>query len=122
MGLINRKSILCIIILGIFIAFGLNGEKLCAASIIDSGTCSRNINWELNSDYTLTLTTSGVASKISDRPWDQYKDRIKEVVIGSNITEIAESSFMNYEKLEKVQLPNNNINYPVWSKVKKLKL
>ena len=95
-----------IIIIAVFFII-CSPKNVVAAYQIDGGECWTNIEWALDSDYTLTCTAgSGANHKIGDTPWEEYKDRIKKIVIGSDITEISESTFKDYTSLEEMRLPS----------------
>ena len=66
-----------------------------------SGTCGTNATWEYNhANGTLTITGSG---KIDDYvSWQDYKQVITTVIIGSDITSINGEPFANYTQLATV--------------------
>ena len=83
-------------------------EKVQAVYQIDGGECWSNIRWELDSEYTLTCSaSSGNLHKIGDTPWEEYKDKIKKIIIENGITEIGYSKFADYANLEEVELPSS---------------
>ena len=102
----HKKYLWSIWIIILFLSISWMPLKVYAASTIASGTCNTGIDWKLDSDYTLhcSATASGTLHKISVTPWDSYRDQIKKVVIGDEITEIGYRAFKDYTSLEKVEL------------------
>lgn len=76
----------------------------------DSGTCGENLTW-VYEKATGTLTISGTGEMItfgnSNKPWDEYKNEIKTLIIEEGVTSISDYSFSYYEKLTSAQLPES---------------
>ncbi len=69
-----------------------------------SGDCGDELTWELSAGGILTISGKG---EIETTPWDQYKERILEVVIEKGVTSIPEYAFESCENLESVELPDS---------------
>ena len=80
-------------------------ENAEAAGTIDNST----IYWSVSGD-TLTIANKGANNPIPDytyegvTPWDSYRYTVKEVVIGSGITEIGDYAFKDMKNLQKVTI------------------
>ena len=72
--------------------------------IIASGSCGENATWELNNEGTLTINGSGpmADNNTNQTPWEAYKQQIKQVVIGKDITAIGRFNFFWCNKLQSV--------------------
>ena len=82
-----------------------------AATVIDSGTCGKNVTWQLDSSGTLTVSGTGEMYGQSDDtfpviPWNEKKDLIKKVVIGKGITKIGRCNFTYCNNLVSVTFPD----------------
>lgn len=86
-------------------------EEKATAPLIEatetSGKCGENAYWEYD-DETKTLTISG-SGAMEDfpgvAPWDEYRNRIKNIVISDQITTIGNYSFRDYG-IENVVIPD----------------
>ena len=74
------------------------------ATSIASGSCGESANWELNTKGVLQITGSGAMfdNDPNHAPWEEYKQQIKQVVIGKDITTIGRFNFFWCNKLESV--------------------
>jgi hypothetical protein len=93
------------------VSFG--GEKMLTASaaeIVDSGTCGKNVTWQLDSDGTFTVSGSGDMYDLRDNvfsiPWKDEKDLIKKIVIGEGITRVGDQNFTYCKNLVSVTFPD----------------
>ena len=80
----KNKKLFIYLIFVLIIGFGFRGKNIYAATILDSGTCWSNIEWELDSDYTLTLNGSGPLVDFSSpesTPWYKYCNSINKIVV-----------------------------------------
>ena len=81
-----------------------------SANAATNGTLSGNLNWELDSNGTLTITGTGAMPDWNggrETPWSGYgsnDSKIKKVVIGDGITTIGNSAFENFINLETITL------------------
>ena len=88
----------------------LNGAAM--GKVIDSGSCGKNVNYELYDDYTLRIYGNGAMDDYAlqpvHSPWgvELYK-KIKAVVIENGVTHIGGDSFYECTPLTKVTIPNS---------------
>ena len=71
--------------------------------VIASGSCGKNVNYELYDDYTLRIFGKGAMYNYnyiytpnrmySDTPWSSWDSKIKSVVIEDGVTRIGAYSF-----------------------------
>ena len=71
---------------------------------IASGACGEDASWVLNSNGVLEITGSGAMwdNEPNHTPWESYKQKIKQVVVGKDITYIGRFNFYWCSKLESV--------------------
>lgn len=79
--------------------FSLNGLIAHASS----GSCGKDIKWELN-EGVLKITGSGAMTSAPDCSKEEMKE-VKEIIFDDNITEIFTEAFVNYSNLQTVKLP-----------------
>ena len=94
----------------------LNGAA-AKGKVIDSGSCGKNVNYELYDDYTLRIYGNGAMSTFGNWgdgvlhdtsvPWIYEIEKIKAVVIENGVTRIGENSFNQCTSLTKVTIPNS---------------
>ena len=83
--------------------------------VIDSGSCGKNVNYELYDDYTLRIFGSGRMTNFdhiygcvgTNAPWAQWITNIKSVVIEDGITRIGSHAFLGCSSLTEVIIPNS---------------
>ena len=68
------------------------------------GECGDGVFWKLDPE-TGTLTISGAGS-MTEAPWQEYKDLIKEVIVEDGVQSIVTMAFSGCENLQTVILPN----------------
>ena len=95
----------------------LNGAAM--GKVIDSGSCGKNVNYELYDDYTLRIFGNGAmynydyffandgVDLYSNVPWVSWTPKIKSVVIEEGITRIGSGAFMKCSSLTDVSIPNS---------------
>ena len=100
------------------VATALNGVA-AKGKVIDSGSCGKNVNYELYDDYTLRIFGKGTMYNYdwswssSDNelypnvPWVSWISKIKSVVIEDGVTRIGSCAFMNCSSLTDVNIPNS---------------
>ena len=84
--------------------------------VIASGSCGKNVNYELYDDYTLRIFGKGAMYNYnyiytpqrmySDTPWSSWDSKIKSVVIEDGVTRIGAYTFCFMESLTEVSIPN----------------
>ena len=75
-----------------------------AADAPKSGTCGENVTWTLDDAGVLTISGTGEAT---EKPWLEYKDSIKSVVVKEGVTSLFGGSFAGCTELTKVDLPGS---------------
>ena len=75
-----------------------------AADAPKSGTCGENVTWTLDDAGVLTISGTG---ETTERPWLEYKDSIKSVVVKEGVTSIFGGSFAGCTELTKVEFPDS---------------
>ena len=76
-----------------------------------SGTRGDNLKWMFDADAE-TLTVSGTGdmqnySNTNKAPWDQYRSRIKQVVINDGVASLGAFAFSDCEQLISVSIPSS---------------
>ena len=77
---------------------------------IASGTCGKNLLWNLYQDGTLFISGSGTMtnwSSSSRAPWYGNRDKIKKVQIGKGVTGISDYAFWSCFRLTSVTIPDS---------------
>ncbi len=75
-----------------------------------SGICGDNLIWSYDSPtYTLTISGTGAMYdyKNNNRPWEDYEDIIKEVIISDGATTIGAYAFYSCGKVASVIIPDS---------------
>ena len=86
-------------------------EAVDSASLGDniaSGTCGKNLTWELDAEGTLTIT--GTGSMYSYQAWENYALSIQKVVIGDGALTVGSSAFKDCANLTAVKLPEGVVS------------
>jgi hypothetical protein len=77
-----------------------------AASVVDSGTCGKNVTWQLDSDGTFSVSGTGDMYDLRDNifpiPWKEEKELIKKIVIGKGVTRVGDQNFSDCTNLVSV--------------------
>ena len=74
-------------------------------TVLASGTCGANATWTLYTDGQMVIGGSGAMDNYrteKDQPWAEYRLKIKEVVIGKDITSVGQYAFAFAHYIEKV--------------------
>lgn len=95
----------------------IRSNGVAMGNVIDSGSCGKNVNYELYDDYTLRIYGNGDMSTfgywgdgvIGDTsvPWISEIKKIKSVVIEEGVTHIGADSFRDCYALTYVSIPNS---------------
>ena len=90
-----------------------------------SGACGDNVTWIYDSStYTLTISGTGAMYdyKSNNRPWENYEDKIKTVIINDGVTTIGSFAFYSFGKVDSVTIPESvlEIGNSAFSYCKKL--
>ena len=89
---------------------------ITASATIYPGACGDDLTWIYDSStYTLTISGTGdmydyTISSVdgsSDHPWADFRDEIKSIVIGDDVTSIGDSAFSDCDYLEEVKFGKN---------------
>ena len=87
-----------------------NATLMCKLA---SGGCGGSLTWSFHSTGKLTIGGDGAMANYSDSspaPWSQYKDDIKTVEIGPNVTSIGDCAFAGCRFLTRVTIPDSVTN------------
>ena len=99
------------------ISMRLNGASM--RKVIDSGSCGKNVNYELYDDYTLRIFGNGAMYNYDyffandgvdlyfNVPWVSWVSKIKSVVIEDGVTRIGSGAFIQCSSLTDVSIPNS---------------
>ena len=106
----KKTSKLLSIILAILMVISIIPLTVSADDLITSGTCGDNLTWNINME-TWTLTISGTGDmydyKSNNRPWEEFADNVKTVVITDGVTTIGKNAFKKLTKLVHVEIGND---------------
>ena len=88
-----------------------------------SGTCGTNLTWTLGTDGTLTISGNGAMDNFDSNiytnpdntityyfykaPWNDYKNRVKKVVVKSGVTTIGNGAFNGCGNLTTITMPDS---------------
>ena len=80
--------------------------------VLYSGSCGKNVNYELYDDYTLRIFGKGAMYNFEyylypNTPWESWASKIKSVVIEDGVTRIGSHAFMRCSSLTDVNIPNS---------------
>ena len=76
---------------------------------MQSGTCGKNLAWELDDNGTLTISGEGVMEDsgwiFGKTPWRKYDKFIEKIVIERGVKSVGEAAFRSCENLTSVTIP-----------------
>ena len=83
--------------------------------IVASGACGAegdNLSWNLDKEGTLTISGTGAMADFSSsgsnkKPWDDYRNSVKKVVIEKGVTTIGSNAFDYCWYIESVEIPDS---------------
>ena len=94
----------------------MTSNSAVSGYVIASGSCGKNVNYELYDDYTLRIFGKGAMYNYnyiytpqrmySDAPWSSWDSKIKSVVVEDGVTRIGAYSFYMFTSLTEVNIPN----------------
>ncbi len=90
------------------------------ASAASSGSCGKNLTWTL-AGTTLTISGEGSMTNYTDGsgnktpPWQEYKSKITELIIGEGVTTIGSCAFYYCDSLTSVTIPENVTSIGSWA-------
>ena len=94
----------------------MTSNGVAMGKVIASGSCGKNVNYELYDDYTLRIFGKGAMYNYnyiytpqrmySDAPWSSWDSKIKSVVVEDGVTRIGAYSFYMFTSLTEVNIPN----------------
>ena len=90
----------------------IRSNGVAMGNVIDSGSCGKNVNYELYDDYTLRIFGKGAMYNFEyylypNTPWESWASKIKSVVIEDGVTRIGSHAFMRCSSLTDVNIPNS---------------
>ena len=106
----KKNSKILSIILAIIMMISI--VPITASASTYSGACGDNATWVYDSaTYTLTISGNGdmYDYKSSNRPWESYEDKIKNVFIDNGITKIGNYAFYSCENIINIELSSTVI-------------
>ncbi len=102
--ILTTVALIAILAVGCFVL--INDSDSSEATEEINGSCGENLTWTIGGD---TLTISGTGDmtgwqNYSIRPWNEYRDQIKHVVIEEGVTSIGGYAFYLQSTLETVSI------------------
>ena len=84
-----------------------DAEIHCTVTQIASGWCGEGLSWTLDLSGTLTISGEGAMTNYSwnDAPWNNYREKIKTVIIEPGVTSIGACAFYVCYNLASVTIP-----------------
>ncbi len=90
-----------------------SGEQSSSADVLAEGSCKsqyteEELNWTLSTDGVLSISGSGYMESfksLSDAPWYDYADAIREIKIGSEVPNIGSYAFADCKNVRTVDIP-----------------
>ncbi len=86
------------------------GDENAENAIILSGSCGKDMKYELNQAGVLTLSGSGASDNFNSAkksPWTQYSHLINTVIVGEGIETLGTQMFIECENINTVVLPES---------------
>ncbi len=82
------------------------GKRVLNENCKIGDSCGENMLWELDYDGTLNITGTGEMNSygIGNRPWEDYKDEITNVIIGDGVESIGSYAFEGCVNLQNVNI------------------
>jgi len=90
-----------------FIGLTISAKAHAVASG-DCGANGNNLTWVLTCDSVLTISGSGAMADFEEQksPWYEYRDAVKTIVIGNEVTTIGNNAFNHCTKMTSIVIGN----------------
>ena len=101
--------VLSLLSVSAFAAFPFDESADPFSLSIASGTCGKDLTWDLTADGTLTISGSGKMTDWTNKnaPWYAYRDSIVNIVLSDNITYIGNFAFQECSALTDIVIPES---------------
>ena len=87
--------------------------------LVDSGSCTDTISWQLDVNGLLTLSGTGAIpdyeKDANNQPWNQYIKTATSLLIGEGITRIGNRAFQNCSKITQATLAKSVTTVGEWA-------
>ncbi|MBR2422290.1 MAG: leucine-rich repeat protein [Oscillospiraceae bacterium] len=97
-----RKRIVPLLLVLCMLFTVLPFQAFAAEEIIASG--KDPMEWKLTADGTLTISGAGAMKQLDQFPWASYKEQVTKVIIGDEVTSIAQMAFYRMESMTQLEL------------------
>lgn len=90
-------------------------STVCAST--HSGSCGKNLKWYLDDSGTLTISGTGTMNEfetITDVPWHNYSESIKNIHIENGVTNIEKYAFYNCVNLTTAEIAESVSSISDW--------
>ena len=102
MKIIQRASTIACAVLAVILCLVLMPTEASAEEY--SGICGENLTWTLNEEGVLTISGTG---SMETKPWSEYANDIKKVVIENGVTSIGSYAFQYCSGLTSITIPSS---------------
>lgn len=98
----------CQVEVALEIADAVDGVEALAAGVVASGTCGKNLTWELGGDGTLRISGEGEMEDYAygKTPWNPVSEKISKIVIEAGVTSIGDHAFYSCN-IESITIPDS---------------
>ena len=103
------KSIF-VIVLTIFLFYGINVNATAIIAKGDCGTSENNLTWNLDNDGVLTISGEGYMTdwtSASTTPWAVHAEDINKIIVDEGVMNIGEFAFSDCVNLESVSIADS---------------
>ncbi len=112
-----KKKYFVVLICLVFAVLSMTVSVSAVESEIKSGTCGKNLTWELDrSTGVLTISGSGAMNSFSYRntPWHDFTSEITSIVLPKGITTIGQYAF-SYCNIKNITIPDGVLSIENWA-------